>query len=158
MAVPDSVDPTAWPAEQIDHGNPDPLRSMVKAMAETPVSAEADGLCGAEYGRRSDERTNSRNGYRTRDWDTHAGTVELAIAKLRSVSYFPDWLLERRRLDRRAAAGGGPQARRPRPWGPGEGIGHATGTEAEEGRMKIGAQVTTACLTWVFVRPRGSGA
>lgn len=97
MAVPDSVDPTAWLAEQIEHGNPDPLRSMVKAMAETPVSAEADGLCGAEYGRRSDERTNSRNGYRTRDWDTRAGTVELAIAKPRSGSYFPDWLLERRR-------------------------------------------------------------
>jgi hypothetical protein len=46
---------------------------------------------------RSDERTNTRNGYRHRDWDTRAGTIELAIPKLPSGSYFPDWLLERRR-------------------------------------------------------------
>ncbi|MEU8272625.1 IS256 family transposase [Sphaerisporangium sp. NPDC049002] len=75
----------------------DLLRSMVQTMAETLMSAEADGLCGAGYGERSSERTNRRNGYRTREWDTRAGTVELAIPKLRSGSYFPDWLLERRR-------------------------------------------------------------
>ncbi|WTY93314.1 IS256 family transposase [Sphaerisporangium sp. NBC_01403] len=77
--------------------DPDLLRSMVQSMAETLMSAEADGLCGAGYGERSSERTNRRNGYRTREWDTRAGTVELAIPKLRSGSYFPDWLLERRR-------------------------------------------------------------
>jgi transposase-like protein len=46
---------------------------------------------------RSATRTNSRNGYRTREWDTRAGTIDLAIPKLRSGSYYPDWLLERRR-------------------------------------------------------------
>ncbi|MFC4592565.1 IS256 family transposase [Sphaerisporangium corydalis] len=97
MAVNNSVDPAAWLAEQIEHGDPDLLRSMVKTMAETLMSAEADIMCGADYGTRSDERTNRRNGYRVRDWDTRAGTVELAIPKLRSGSYFPDWLLERRR-------------------------------------------------------------
>ncbi|MER6175144.1 IS256 family transposase [Streptosporangium sp. NPDC001681] len=97
MAVNNSVDPATWLAEQIEHGDPDLLRSMVKTMAETLMSAEADGVCGAEYGTRSDERTNRRNGYRSRDWDTRAGTVELAIPKLRSGSYFPHWLLERRR-------------------------------------------------------------
>ncbi|NYF44546.1 transposase-like protein [Streptosporangium sandarakinum] len=70
---------------------------MVKTMAEALMSAEADGLCGADYGTRSEERTNRRNGYRSRDWDIRAGTVELAIPKLRSGSYFPDWLLQRRR-------------------------------------------------------------
>jgi transposase-like protein len=40
---------------------------------------------------------NSRNGYRLRDWDTRAGSIELAIPKLRTGSYFPEWLLERRR-------------------------------------------------------------
>jgi hypothetical protein len=40
---------------------------------------------------------NSRNGYRAREWDTRAGTIEVAIPKLRTGSYFPDWLLERRR-------------------------------------------------------------
>src|SRR4051794_198593 len=58
--------------------------------------AEADSVCGAEYGVRSEERTNTRNGNRRRLCDTRAGTIELAISKLRSGSYFPDWLLERR--------------------------------------------------------------
>ena len=47
------------------------------------MSAEADAICGAEYGERSEERVNSRNGYRPREWDTRAGTIELAIPKLR---------------------------------------------------------------------------
>ena len=42
-------------------------------------------------------RVNVRNGYRHRDFDTRAGTLDVAIPKLRSGSYFPDWLLERRR-------------------------------------------------------------
>jgi putative transposase len=97
MAADNSVTPGEWLARQIESDDPDMLRSMVKTMAEALMSAEADTLCGAGYGERSSERTNSRNGYRAREWDTRAGTVELAIPKLRSGSYFPDWLLERRR-------------------------------------------------------------
>jgi len=97
MAVNNSMDPAGWLAEQIGACEPDLLRAMVKTMAEALMSAEADAICGAGYGERSDERVNRRNGYRERDWDTRAGTVELAIPKLRSGSYFPDWLLERRR-------------------------------------------------------------
>lgn len=59
-------------------------------------------MCGAGYGERSEQRTNSRNGYRHRDFDTRAGTVDVAIPKLREGSYFPDWLLERRRRAERA--------------------------------------------------------
>ncbi len=70
---------------------------MVKQFAEALMTAEADAVCGAGYRERSEERVNSRNGYRLRDWDTRAGSVELAIPKLRSGSYFPEWLLERRR-------------------------------------------------------------
>ncbi|MFI7697353.1 IS256 family transposase, partial [Nonomuraea sp. NPDC049655] len=97
MAVHDSVTPAQWLTQQLETGDPDLLRSMVKTMAEALMSAEADNLCGAPYGERSDERTNSRNGYRGREWDTRAGTIELAIPKLRTGSYYPDWLLERRR-------------------------------------------------------------
>jgi transposase-like protein len=97
MTADNSVMPARWLAQQIETGDPDMLRSMVKTMAETLMSAEADSLGGAGYGERSSERTNSRNGYRNRDWDTRAGTIELAIPKLRSGSYYPDWLLERRR-------------------------------------------------------------
>src|SRR5205085_10032747 len=66
------------------------------------MSAEADAICGAGYGERSPERTNSRNGYRTRDFDTRTGSMAVAIPKLREGSYFPDWLLQRRRRAERA--------------------------------------------------------
>ena len=61
------------------------------------MSADADAVCGAAYGQRSPDRRNTRNGYRWRGWDTRAGSIELAVPKLREGSYFPDWLLERRR-------------------------------------------------------------
>ena len=70
---------------------------MLTTFIDTLMSAEADAVCGAEYGARSSERINTRNGYRHRDFDTRAGTLEVAIPKLRSGSYFPDWLLERRK-------------------------------------------------------------
>jgi putative transposase len=97
MADNSSVDPAGWLAEQIGACEPDLLRSMVKSMAEALMSAEADAVCGAGYGERSPGRVNRRNGYREREWDTRAGTVGLAVPKLRSGSYFPEWLLERRR-------------------------------------------------------------
>jgi transposase-like protein len=97
MAVPGSVDAGAFLREHLETASPDLLRSMVKTFAEALMSAEADAMCGAPYGERSDERTNQRNGYRPREWDTRAGTVELTIPKLRRGSYFPDWLLAHRR-------------------------------------------------------------
>src|SRR5438876_8961224 len=68
-----------------------------KEFAEALMSADADAVCGAGYGERSPERVNRRNGYRERDWDTRAGSIELAVPKLREGSYFPDWLLQPRR-------------------------------------------------------------
>ena len=97
MTAPKSMDPAQFLREQADTAGPDVLRVMVKTFADALMSAEADAICGAPYGQRSDERTNHRNGYRPREWDTRAGTVELAIPKLRSGSYFPDWLLQHRR-------------------------------------------------------------
>jgi putative transposase len=98
MAASDSVnDVSGWLDERLAAASPDLLRSMVKQFAETLMAAEADTVCGAGYRERSSERVNSRNGYRLRDWDTRAGSIELAIPKLRTGSYFPQWLLERRR-------------------------------------------------------------
>ena len=97
MAAGPSIDVTGWLEEQLAQASPDLLRAMVTTFAEALMSAEADAVCGAGYGERSDQRTNTRNGYRRREWDTRAGTVDLAIPKLRQGSYFPDWLLERRR-------------------------------------------------------------
>jgi transposase-like protein len=83
-------------------GGSDLLREMIKAFAEALMSAEASALCGAGWGERSADRVNSRNGYRTRRFDTRAGSIELAIPKLRRGSWFPDWLLEPRRRAERA--------------------------------------------------------
>jgi transposase-like protein len=97
MTARDSVDHAGVLREQLESASPDLLRAMVKTFAETLMGAEADAICGAPYGARSDDRVNSRNGYRAREWDTRVGTVELAIPKLRQGSYFPDWLLQYRR-------------------------------------------------------------
>jgi transposase-like protein len=91
------MDVHAWLRKQLEEASPDLLRAMVKEMAEALMGAEADALCGAPYGERSPERVNRRNGYRERDWDTRVGSIELQVPKLREGSYFPDWLLERRR-------------------------------------------------------------
>lgn len=73
------------------------MRDMLTTFINALLSAQADTVCGAEYGTRSQERTNRRNGYRRRDLDTRAGTVDVAIPKLREGSFFPDWLLTRHR-------------------------------------------------------------
>jgi transposase-like protein len=95
-AVP-SIDMSGWLHEPLGQASPDLLRAMLTTFVPTLMGAEADAVCGAEYGTGSNERTNTRNGYRHRDWDTRAGTIDVAIPKLRQGSYFPDWLLERRR-------------------------------------------------------------
>ncbi len=66
-------------------------------MINTLLSADADAVIGAEWGKPSSSRTAQRNGYRHRDLDTRVGTLDVAIPKLRSGTYFPDWLLERRK-------------------------------------------------------------
>ncbi len=88
--------------KRIGDAGADQLREMVQFLAEGLMDAEADALCGATYGARSAERVNHRNGYRRRRWDTRAGTVDLAIPKLRRGSYFPEWLLEPRKRAERA--------------------------------------------------------
>lgn len=97
MAVRDSVDGIGVLREQLMSASPDLLRNMVVNFAQAVMNAEADAMCGAPYGEVSPDRVNRRNGYRPREWDTRAGTIELAIPKLREGSYFPEWLLERRR-------------------------------------------------------------
>ena len=89
MEVPNTMDALAWLRKHLDDADPDLLRSMVKAFADQLMSAEASALCNAGYGEITPERLNSRNGYRSRDFDTRAGTIELAIPKLRTGSYFP---------------------------------------------------------------------
>jgi transposase-like protein len=77
------------------------LREMIGFAAERLMALETEQLCGASSGERTPERRNQRNGYRDRDWETRAGTVELRIPKLRHGSYFPGFL-EPRRMSEKA--------------------------------------------------------
>ncbi len=91
------LNPAALLEKGLSDASPDLLRHLLATVVNALLSAEADAVCGAEYGQPSEERVNSRNGYRHRDLDTRAGTLDVAIPKLRQGSYFPEWLLERRK-------------------------------------------------------------
>jgi putative transposase len=80
------------------------LRQMVQFMAQRLMDLDVEGRCGAGYDEKSAERTNSRNGYRDRTWETRAGSVELKIPKLRHGSYFPEFLEPRRTAEKALTA------------------------------------------------------
>jgi len=70
MTANHSIDPAQFLSEHLERAEPDLLRSMLKTFVDALMAAEADALCGAPYGARSEERVNSRNGYRAREWNT----------------------------------------------------------------------------------------
>jgi transposase-like protein len=91
------VDPAGVLGEALSGASPDLMRHLLGTVINSLLSAEADAVCGAEWGQPSVDRVNQRNGYRHRDLDTRVGTLDVAIPKLRTGSYFPEWLLERRK-------------------------------------------------------------
>ena len=77
---------------------------MIGFAAERLTQLETEAICNAAPGERSADRRNHRNGYRDRDWETRAGTVELRIPKLRRGSYFPAFLEPRRMAEKALTA------------------------------------------------------
>ncbi|MGV3615492.1 MAG: IS256 family transposase [Fimbriimonas sp.] len=78
----------------------DLVREMLAEMARMTMSTEVENLCGASYGSRSESRTNSRNGYRERAWDTRAGEISLQVPRLRQGTYLPSFLEPRRTAEK----------------------------------------------------------
>jgi putative transposase len=73
------------------------MRSLLQNVINALLSADADAVVGAEWGRPTPDRAARRNGYRHRPLDTRVGTIDVAVPKLRTGTYFPEWLLERRK-------------------------------------------------------------
>lgn len=82
----------------------DLLREMIGFASQRLMELEVGTLTGAAYGEKNADRLAQRNGYRERDWQTRAGTVELRIPKLRKGSYFPGFLEPRRMAEKALTA------------------------------------------------------
>lgn len=90
--------------EEAEDAGTDFLKEAVRSFVHDLMDKEVTALIGAERYERSEDRTNQRNGVRHRPWDTRVGTLDLAIPRLRTGSYFPAWLEPRRRSEQALVA------------------------------------------------------
>ncbi len=97
MTAPHIVDPVGVLSEALGDASPDLMRHLLQTIINTLLSADVDAVVGAEWGQATPGRVAQRNGYRHRELDTRVGTIDVAVPKLRSGTYFPEWLLERRK-------------------------------------------------------------
>ncbi len=88
-AAPHSIDPATYLDDLLAQASPDLMRQMLQGFINQILSAQADTVCGAEYGVSSEQRVNHRNGYRHRDLDTRVGTIDVAVPKLRHARVLP---------------------------------------------------------------------
>ena len=102
MTAPHIIDPAGMLGEALSQASPDLMRSLLQHVINALLSADADTVCGAQWGQQDPQRQAQRNGYRYRPLDTRVGTIDVAIPKLRSGTYFPEWLLQRRKRSENA--------------------------------------------------------
>ena len=98
MTAPHIIDPTGLLGEALSQASPDLMRSLLQHVINALLSADADTVCGAQWGQQDPQRHARRNGCRHRPLDTRGATIDVAIPKLRSGTYFPEWSLQRRKL------------------------------------------------------------
>ena len=72
------------------------LREGVELLSQTVKELEVEQQIGTGKHERTPERSNHRNGYWQRTWETRVGEIEMAIPKLRKGSYFPSLLVPQR--------------------------------------------------------------
>ena len=97
MTAPHIIDPAGLLGEALSQASPNLMRSLLQHVINALLSADADTVCGAQWGQQDPQRHARRNRYRYRPLDTRVGTIDVAIPKLRSGTYFPEWLLQRRK-------------------------------------------------------------
>ena len=89
MTAPHIIDPAGLLGQALSQVSPDLMRSLLQHVINALLSADADAACGAQWGQQDPQRHAQRNGYRHRPLDTRVGTIDAAIRKLRSDTYFP---------------------------------------------------------------------
>ena len=101
MTVTPSIDPARLLEEQLAQASPDLLRELLTTFINTLMSAEADAVCGAAYGSQpgSDQPAQRLPGPRLRHPGRHPGP---GGPQAPPGTYFPEWLLERRKRAERA--------------------------------------------------------
>ena len=97
MTAPHLIDPAGLLGQALSQASPDLMRSLLQHVIHALLSADADTVRGAQWGQQDPQRHARRNRYRYRPLDTRVGTIDVAIPKLRSGTYFPEWLLQRRK-------------------------------------------------------------
>ena len=97
MTAPHVIDPAGLLGQALSQASPDLMRSLLQHVIHALLSADADTVCAAQWGQQDPQRQARRNGYRYRPLDTRVGTIDVAIPKLRSGTYFPEWSLQRRK-------------------------------------------------------------
>ena len=98
--VKDSMDLLELLRKRSVDGDVDFLQEALRVLMNAIMDAEVTARIGAARGERIPDRLTYRNGYRSRQWDTRVGTMELRIPKLREGSYFPSLLEPRRRSEK----------------------------------------------------------
>ncbi len=93
------MDLSTFVGKLLEEQDGDVLREGVRVLAQALMDTEVTALVGAERHERTEDRTGYRNGSRVRTWDTRLGTIDLAIPKVRTGTYFPSLLQPRRRAE-----------------------------------------------------------
>ena len=77
----------------------DPVREFIRFLYQELIGVDSTEHVQAQRHERSLARTAQRNGTRSKTLTTKSGDIDLAIPKLRKGSYFPSFLVRRRRID-----------------------------------------------------------